>query len=857
MRNYIHFLLIVFLILTLISNIYSGTLCPQTFCEDSQIFNHGTGGCVNRSSIAAIFYNYLPNCCKIYGTLICENCRPNFYRFFYDDGFLTCLEKNSAPNSVNIQDGYARGLYFTGNADGIGIANKCLSPCLTCTQSATNCASCISGNPILESSGSTCRNTCNSNLYAFTNTDGSISCISQSDYYVDNGVRRYYLTSGSTDGTGTATKCQSPCITCVTSVTNCESCQYGKYLLTISGSKTCISLEPSNLNSISGVQRGFYSTDSVNGTGAAYACESPCITCITRATNCVSCQSGSYLITYSGSVTCISSLNPSSYNSDDGTQRGFYSTSSSASGIGTAYKCVSPCVTCLTSASNCNACASGSYLLLNSGSTTCFSSLDPSNLNEGPDRVQRGFYSPDTNSGTGSAYKCQSPCVICSTTNDNCDRCEFGSFLLTKTEGSMTCISSTSPSNLNLDADGVQRGFFTSGSTDGTGIATKCQSPCLTCLTSATNCVSCQNGSYLFTNSGSKTCISSLDPSNLNLISGVQRGFYSTDTASGTGTAYKCQSPCITCVTSATNCVSCQSDSYLLTYSGSVTCITSLDPSSYNSDDGTQRGFYSSDLATTGTGIAHKCQSPCLKCVSSASNCNACVSGSYLLLNSGSTTCIASLNPSNLNEGPDRVQRGFYSLDTNSGTGSAYKCQVPCVKCSNNYDNCGRCELGSFLLTKTDGSTTCISSTSPSNLNMGADGVQRGFFTSGSTDGTGTANKCQSPCITCVTSATNCVSCQSGSYLLTNSGSITCISSLDPSNLNLISGVQRGFYSTDTASGTGTAYKCHSPCITCVTSALNCNTCVSGSYILLNGGSTTCISSLEPSSLNQEPNGVQ
>lgn len=375
------------------------------------------------------------------------------------------------------------------------------------------------------------------------------------------------------------------------------------------------------------------------------------------------------------------------------------------------------------------------------------------------------------NLGTFSSWRvellekaCTSPCLTCTSTPIDCTKCSANNYLLTNADGSTkTCVSDTSV--LSWSDSGVTRYYFVQGSSDGSGVAAKCTSPCVKCSTAATDCLLCETGSYLLNKADStKTCISSTDPSSLNTGGdGIQRGFFFDGNNGGSGIASKCTSPCVKCLNSATNCVSCENNNYILTRSdGTKTCVP--DPTVVTwSDAGTNR-YYFAVAPADGTGTAEKCTSPCVKCSASATNCLLCQTGDYLLTKTDNTvTCISSTDPSNLNIGSDGKQRGFYFTGDPDGTGIANKCSAPCKTCRAGVF-CVTCFPNELLFCSTSkGCSNYDQCVLAKYLNEPDDSVpKRSFYTSDDQSsiaaGEAIANMCGPKCRTCI-SETVCSSC--------------------------------------------------------------------------------------------------
>jgi len=170
------------------------------------------------------------------------------------------------------------------------------------------------------------------------------------------------------------------------------------------------------------------------------------------------------------------------------------------------------------------------------------------------------------------------------------------------------------------------------------------------------------------------------------------------------------------------------------------------------------------------------CNSICLNC-SSPLICTNCTTNAKLA--SGSCTC----------------RSGFY------WTSCVNTCQQECLPCPSNCTactetGCTNCATG-FLLTLDE---KC-ESTCPD-----------GSYQNGTS-----CQECSSPCLTCTTSATNCLSCNESWYLLNNS----CV---DNCPLN--------YY---VENGQSTCNECNDSCSSCSQAASNCTLCSNGSAILFNG----------------------
>ena len=499
----------------------------------------------------------------------------------------------------------------------------------------------------------------------------------------------------------------SSCITCDPSCNGCtgpspnqcSSCYSGKYLKV--DDNTCATC----------TAPGYYI---VSATQTCELCDASCKTCNgPAATNCLTCYTGKYLLAANNS--CVS-CNIDGYYQDTGTQ--------------TCKLCDTSCKTCSgTAATNCLSCPTGKYLL--AANNSCVS-------------CDVDGYFQDTDTQTCKA--CHASCKTCSgTASTNCLSCYSGKFFLASNNSCVSC---------NVD------GYYQDT------IAQTCHTCDLSCQTcsgsAATSCLTCYSGKYMLT--ANNSCVSC----NIN-------GYYQ-DTL--TQTCEACDASCKTCSGSAaTNCLSCYSGKYLLTANNS--CV-SCDVVGYFQDAGTQ--------------TCKACDSSCKTCSgSSAMNCLSCYSGKFFLASNNS--CVS------CNED------GYYQ---NTIAQTCDTCDLSCQTCSGSAaTNCLTCYTGQYLLAA---NSSCVS--------CDVDGYYQDTLTQ-------TCKACDASCNTCSGStATNCLSCPTGKYLLTaNNSCVSC-------NVD-------GYYQ-DTL--TQTCKACDAGCKTCSgPSATDCLTCYSGTYLLsLNNSCVSC-----------------
>ena len=258
-------------------------------------------------------------------------------------------------------------------------------------------------------------------------------------------------------------------------------------------------------------------------------------------------------------------------------------------------------------------------------------------------------------------YACDTVCASCSVISSNCTSCPGGEFLL---EGS--CLSSC-PS-----------GYYTSGSN-----CLGCVSPCSTCTSSA-QCLSCVNGNLLqndnscanscpsgqynrsnncvncFVNcsscdvNGCLTCESGFILISLNLkicLNDCMTGYYVDSTST---LCEQCQSPCLTCHNSSTNCTSCDQLS-TLKYLSAGECLGSCPTTSYPSEDN----------------VCQSCVYPCIECLSDM-NCTVCAASYYLY--TPTSQCVQTCIGNTIIVGLE-----------------CHQCVSPCLICSGITSSCVQC----------------------------------------------------------------------------------------------------------------------------------------------------------------------
>ncbi|CAG9336280.1 unnamed protein product [Blepharisma stoltei] len=401
--------------------------------------------------------------------------------------------------------------------------NSCSSECQHCAGSSISCYSCNvpSSSPMLE--GYSCNSEC------------------QSDYFLYSDL--------------TCLRCHFTCASCLgPQSTDCTSCASG-YL---QSDNSCVTSCPSGTQKVNGV--------CVN-TGS---CQSPCATCSTSSTFCLSCVS-SYPVLYRERGNCVAEETLT----DDNCPTGYYEDSNKI-----CQKCDNNCLDCFSASTHCNSCPTiYGETYLNKLDYTCVSKCP--DLISVVDSTNKLCLPCDASCQTCSGISSNS-CLSCPTsgtkyfTSDSqcVSACSSPTHHYYNTTSSIyQCISSC-PSNYYLDSP--------------TNYCLPCMSSCLTCndgvtcktcdlsgstpfITDTNLCVQkCTLTQYLYTLNGRKICYSNSCPApsliyyDLNNNNQPTCIDYSTCPSqhyyitSDNSSCLACDQTCLTCNgTASNNCLTC------------------------------------------------------------------------------------------------------------------------------------------------------------------------------------------------------------------------------------------------------------------------------------------------------------
>ena len=591
-----------------------------------------------------------------------------------------------------------------------------------------------------------------------------------------------------------SSSCDSSCATCSGPLaTECLTCPGGTYLF--SGNNSCLAC---NVD-------GYSHPDGVN----CIQCETSCNTCDgPLATDCLTCPPSTYL--FSGNSTCLA-CNVDGYSHPNGVN---------------CIQCEAACKTCSGPlATDCLTCLTGLYFF--SGNNTCLAcSVDGYSHPNGVDCIQceascktcSGPLATDCLTCPPSTYlfsgnntclscniagyshpdginciQCDASCETCSgTLATDCLTCPSGTYFFA---GNTSCVACTDPGYEHTDGISC--------------VAIACDASCATCTgPSATDCLTCPGGTYLF--SGNNTCLA------CNVAGFSQNG----------ANCIECDSACESCSgTLATNCLTCYASTYL--FSGNNTCLA-CNVDGYSHPNGvnciqceasckTCSGPLATDCLTCPpstylfsgnntclscniAGYSHPDGINCIQCDAScetcsgilATDCLTCPSGTYFF--AGNNSCVACTEP------------GYAHTDGINCVSTT--CDASCATCIGPLPtDCLTCSASTYLFS---GNNTCLACSVAGYSHP--DGVN--------------CIQCDSSCDTCSgTLATDCLTCPPGTYFF--AGNTSCVACTDP-NYSHTDGINCLFTACDPSCAT-----CTGPSVT------DCLTCTGGTYFF--AGNNSCL----------------
>jgi hypothetical protein len=633
------------------------------------------------------------------------------------------------------------------------ICKTCDTSCKTCSTSSTSCTSCYSPNYL---SLTTCVATCPSPTFGNNGTRTCGNTCENTNEYEDTSTR-------------VCRACNTLCKTCTTTATTCTSCNSPYYL---SGS-TCVTTCTSPNWGINSTRSCLSTCANSNEFGdttnyrICSPCHSTCATCSGTATNCLTCISPRYK---SGSLCVIACPSPTFGNNNT---RQCASSCSNTNEYGDlsdnriCKTCNSNCLTCITTSTQCLSCASPMFL----SSSTCVTACpSPTVGNNGTRSCAASCTNPNEYADISDnriCKTCDGTCATCSGTATSCLKCSSPRFLSDSScviacpdptvgnNGTRACAASCTNSNEYPDLSNNR-------------ICKTCTAICATCSISAGNCLSCNTGKYLNSNTCLTACPIPLWGNNLTrtcdstCAQSIQFG-----DASDNRICKTCDPTCLTCLGTASTCLTCASPRYL---QGS-TCVTACSsPNWGNNDTRTCSSLCSFNQYgdTSDKRICKTCDPNCLTCESSSKTCLSCAAPLYLSLssctaicpfgklgNNNTRTCDNSCSSSNQYGDPlDRICKN---------------CDHNCATCSGTSTTCLSCSSPLFLE-----ANACVARCSEPKLGNNGTLAFEATCTLSTQYGDPTdriCKNCDPLCKTCQNHLTTCTSCYSPYFL----SSTTCV----------------------------------------------------------------------------------
>ncbi|KAL4503914.1 hypothetical protein ABPG72_022544 [Tetrahymena utriculariae] len=735
-----------------------------------------------------------------------------------DTSCKTCSKPKDANQCLSCNDG----TFLDGTK-----CTLCISPCKTCDTSSSKCLSCVSSYQF-DNSNNKCNPTCDVSCKTCSKPIDPNQCLSCNDGFFLDGSK--------------CTACSSPCKTCDSTSTKCLACianytyDNSKNICNPTCDTSCKNCsKPIDSNACTSCNDGSF----LDGSKCTI-CTSPCKTCDTSATKCLSCITG-FSYDTSNSIcnpncdsSCKSCSKPNDGNACLTCNDGTFLDGTKCT------LCTSPCKTCDTLPTKCSSCITN-YTFDSSKNqcnpdcdTSCKTCSKPKDSNQCLSCNDGAFLD-----GTKCTL-CTSPCKTCNSLSTKCQSCVTNyTFDNTKNQCNPDCDASCKTCSKPKDANqclSCNDGFFLDGNK-----CTACAQPCKTCSDKANKCLSClANYTYDSANSicnadcdtSCKTC---LNPKDQNSCLSCNDGFFLEGSKCS-----KCAQPCNTCESKSQKCLSCITN-YTLDLSQNIcnpicdssckSCIVPKDPTKCQECN---KGFY---LAS---GSCLQCSSPCKECIDSDSKCISCLPNYSFdnLKNTCTPVCDSSCKSCSQPQDSTKCtscQDGSFLLN-----GKCSLCKLPCSTCENKEDQCLSCQTN-YLFDHTnktcqaDCDSSCKTCSFPKDSNQCLS-CKDGYFLSGKQ-----CLPCDSPCKTCNTSSSTCFSCISDTdyqyKLATNKCEPICDSSCltcsEPKNPFKCTSCNDGTYFNSNQ-----CQKCQAPCLTCNNVSNQCLSCIDSKYTYDNATNT-------------------
>ncbi|CAK66675.1 unnamed protein product (macronuclear) [Paramecium tetraurelia] len=463
--------------------------------------------------------------------------------------------------------------------------------------------------------------------------------------------------------------------------------------------------------------------------------------------------------------------------------------------------------------------------------------------------------------GFQMCIKCSYRCASCSGTINHCDACPDFSFRNLGVDNSCSCPSQyidqpenpicTACHNTCLTCSGNQSNqcttcntsigrelnnqgeckcaskYFDSGVTE----CQACSNLCIECITSSTNCTSCQPEKYLNGNTCqcktklqgfsvstyqnlstcslchysclsckgrfSSDCISCWDQDKRTLSGTTcicQPGYFDT----GIAKCSQCNFSCLTCAVLNTQCLSCPPQSLRVLKQSQCQC---------------QSGYYSDGINI----ICQKCHYSCMTCYQLDTKCDTCSTTAKRQFNSILNSCFC--NDYYYDKGVDVCEKCHYSCfncqgqDSNQCTtcvdsnvsfrvynGGSCQCLIgyyddgSSVNCKKCFIKCATCQSQSIY---------CTSCPFTRHLNGNQCDCDSGYYESGQEK----CSKCDQSCMNCIINAITCTDCDQSQLRVLNNLTLKCQCQNGTTEIN------------------GVCQYCDISCKTCLSTLTNCTSC--------------------------------
>jgi hypothetical protein len=541
------------------------------------------------------------------------------------------------PNSSTGKCACQDGYYFN-NA-----TNTCITCGATCSKcnSPASCATCYLGATLL---GGVC--SCPAATYPDQTTSQCLTCtaigctICPGNVCSNCSAPRILVSDATCMCPDQTYDSNGQCISCTA---NCRLCNSTGCIVCTNG-----------LSLLSGIcsncSNGF-----VGVNGVCATCPQNCQTC-SQPTSCTICNTAFYL--YMG--RCLASC-----------PRNTLTNTTSM----TCFDCVAPCATCSNQTNTCTSCIIGSGNLFGGICGACPIGTAPI---------------------SGGCQVCSTPCATCLGSPSQCSSCPVDMYLYQGT-CQLFCPNGTFYSTIGRECQtSCADGTYPQGQN-----CINCSSNCAACTTTATTCIRCPAGQFLYNNNCNSTCPAGVTLPFIGINGGV---------------CLSCPIECSTC-SSPTVCTACIAPGVQPTGGRCISCQgnTVLNPTTSTCDPcpanclvclSATSCIQCSPQAVASNGLCVTCLSPCATCNGSPTTCASCISG-FALAGTSCTSQCPYAGQSIVNSSCICTGGYFYNgqciATCPNGTGIGQSricvnCPMNCVACPLDSNTCIQCTVGWSLI---------------------------------------------------------------------------------------------------------------------------------------------------------------